>query len=313
MARKSRRRRGPRRNEIAPPLEAVPEAMVAEARDRPRFVAEEPTLAESRPRRHERGRGRRQDGDDLDAPTSTCGWFSSLARPTSTDFVIKKSEISIGREARPATSIITDKKSSRKHLIIKRVGMNFVAQDLGSANGTTINGNKFTEQEARRRRSLSGSRRHGVRLQGREPGVLPAQEQAQRVHRPSARTADEASPDQAGMGLDATRARLQAHPIRRPRLPIGRQDDQQDAGFGRDAGAFPASLGGAQSQAARSFRSRCQRTSSGKLKHKWRQLPPKKQKLYAAAARRHRRDLAMMFTATTTTPPKKVGPAPEAA
>lgn len=62
------------------------------------------------------------------------------------EYAIKKSEITIGRGSN-CDIILGDKKSSRKHLVLKKVGMNFVAQDQGSANGTYVNGVKITEQE----------------------------------------------------------------------------------------------------------------------------------------------------------------------
>lgn len=62
------------------------------------------------------------------------------------ELVIKRAEIAIGRGS-TCDVILSDKKSSRKHLVIKKVGMNFVAQDQGSANGTYVNGVKITEQE----------------------------------------------------------------------------------------------------------------------------------------------------------------------
>lgn len=62
------------------------------------------------------------------------------------ELVITKSEISIGRGT-TCDVILADKKASRKHLVLKRVGMNFVAVDLGSGNGSTVNGVRITEQE----------------------------------------------------------------------------------------------------------------------------------------------------------------------
>lgn len=62
------------------------------------------------------------------------------------EYAIKKAEITIGRGSN-CDIILSDKKSSRKHLVLKKVGMNFVAQDQGSGNGTYVNGVKITEQE----------------------------------------------------------------------------------------------------------------------------------------------------------------------
>lgn len=61
-------------------------------------------------------------------------------------FKLNKPEIAIGRGS-TCDIVITDKKSSRKHLVIKRVGINYVAVDQGSANGTSVNGVKISEQE----------------------------------------------------------------------------------------------------------------------------------------------------------------------
>lgn len=59
---------------------------------------------------------------------------------------IKKPEISIGRGS-GCDVVLVDKKASRKHLILRRAGLNFVAVDLGSGNGTFVNGVRITEQE----------------------------------------------------------------------------------------------------------------------------------------------------------------------
>ena len=52
--------------------------------------------------------------------------------------------ITIGRS--PASTVtIWDKASSRKHCIIKRENDSYTMVDLGSANGTYVNGNKVSE------------------------------------------------------------------------------------------------------------------------------------------------------------------------
>ncbi|MBI3543182.1 MAG: FHA domain-containing protein, partial [Deltaproteobacteria bacterium] len=90
------------------------------------------------------------EGGDRTAMISTAHMITKLVfKPGEAnleEFVLKKGEISIGRGT-TCDVVLTDKKSSRKHLIIKKVGMNFVAQDLGSGNGTYVNDNKITEQE----------------------------------------------------------------------------------------------------------------------------------------------------------------------
>ncbi len=62
---------------------------------------------------------------------------------------INKDEISIGR-GKNCDIVLTDKKSSRKHTVIRKQGVNFLVVDLQSANGTYLNGVKIQEQ------SLSG-------------------------------------------------------------------------------------------------------------------------------------------------------------
>jgi pSer/pThr/pTyr-binding forkhead associated (FHA) protein/tetratricopeptide (TPR) repeat protein len=62
------------------------------------------------------------------------------------NFEITKEEISIGRGS-SCDIIIEDKKASRKHCIVKRIGGSFILKDLGSANGTYVNGIKVSEQE----------------------------------------------------------------------------------------------------------------------------------------------------------------------
>ncbi len=62
------------------------------------------------------------------------------------EFRIEKSEISIGRGT-DCDVVLNDRTASRKHLLIRRVGATFVAQDLGSGNGTQVNGEKITQRE----------------------------------------------------------------------------------------------------------------------------------------------------------------------
>ncbi len=61
-------------------------------------------------------------------------------------FEINQNEVMIGR-GKNCDIILNDKKASRKNSIIKRVGLNFIIQDLESANGTYVNGNKVQEAE----------------------------------------------------------------------------------------------------------------------------------------------------------------------
>jgi len=62
------------------------------------------------------------------------------------EFLLKKPETYLGRGS-SCEIILNDKKASRRHLLIRKVGMNFVAQDQGSGNGTYVNGVKISEQE----------------------------------------------------------------------------------------------------------------------------------------------------------------------
>ncbi len=59
---------------------------------------------------------------------------------------LTKDEVSVGRGS-GCDVILNDKKASRKHAIIRRSGLSFVIKDLGSANGTFVNGIKIEEQE----------------------------------------------------------------------------------------------------------------------------------------------------------------------
>lgn len=62
------------------------------------------------------------------------------------EFEITKPEITIGRGSQ-CDVIIEDKKSSRQHAAIRKVGGNYVLKDLSSANGTYVNGIRVTEKE----------------------------------------------------------------------------------------------------------------------------------------------------------------------
>src|SRR5262249_3137278 len=61
-------------------------------------------------------------------------------------FEIAKDEIVIGR-VQSCDIVLTDKKTSRKHTSIVRNGLYFKVCDLGSANGTYVNGQKISEHE----------------------------------------------------------------------------------------------------------------------------------------------------------------------
>lgn len=65
------------------------------------------------------------------------------------EYEIQKDEISVGR-GKDCDIVLNDKKASRKNAIIRRFGANFSIQDLNSANGTYVNGEKIKE------RGLSG-------------------------------------------------------------------------------------------------------------------------------------------------------------
>ena len=63
-----------------------------------------------------------------------------------TEYEINKNEVSIGR-SKNCDIVINDKKASRKHVVIQKLGNHFVIKDLETVNGTFLNGKKFTEQE----------------------------------------------------------------------------------------------------------------------------------------------------------------------
>ena len=62
------------------------------------------------------------------------------------EYPFVKDEVTIGR-GRNCDIVLNDKKSSRKHAIIRKAGLNFIIKDLESANGTFVNGVKISEQE----------------------------------------------------------------------------------------------------------------------------------------------------------------------
>lgn len=63
-----------------------------------------------------------------------------------TYFEINETEIAIGRSQK-CHVVLEDKKASRKHSIIKKDGDKFTVKDLGSANGTLVNGERVDERE----------------------------------------------------------------------------------------------------------------------------------------------------------------------
>jgi len=63
-----------------------------------------------------------------------------------TVYEIKDDEVAIGRSQK-CHIVLEDKRSSRKHSLIVRTGKKFVLKDLGSANGTLVNGERVNEHE----------------------------------------------------------------------------------------------------------------------------------------------------------------------
>ncbi|OFZ79158.1 MAG: hypothetical protein A2583_00505 [Bdellovibrionales bacterium RIFOXYD1_FULL_53_11] len=61
-------------------------------------------------------------------------------------YELKNAETSIGR-GKICDIILSDKKSSRKHALILKAGSSFILRDLGSINGTYVNGNKVKDCE----------------------------------------------------------------------------------------------------------------------------------------------------------------------
>ena len=61
------------------------------------------------------------------------------------EYEIGDNEIAIGR-SQQCHVVLEDKRSSRRHAIIKREGLRFLLKDLGSANGTLLNGNPVVDE-----------------------------------------------------------------------------------------------------------------------------------------------------------------------
>ncbi len=80
----------------------------------------------------------------FEAPMAVAELIFSPGSANSERYEILDNEISLGR-APNCHVVLEDAKSSRKHAIIKRRGQGFVLQDLGSANGTSINGSRVSE------------------------------------------------------------------------------------------------------------------------------------------------------------------------
>ena len=63
-----------------------------------------------------------------------------------TTYEITDDEVAIGRSQK-CNVVLEDRKSSRKHSIIRRENGKFILKDLGSANGTLVNGERVDEHE----------------------------------------------------------------------------------------------------------------------------------------------------------------------
>jgi pSer/pThr/pTyr-binding forkhead associated (FHA) protein/tetratricopeptide (TPR) repeat protein len=63
-----------------------------------------------------------------------------------TNYDITDSEVAIGRSQK-CHVVLEDKRSSRKHSIIRREGKKYFVKDLGSANGTLVNGERVVDYE----------------------------------------------------------------------------------------------------------------------------------------------------------------------
>lgn len=63
-----------------------------------------------------------------------------------TQYELTEGEVAIGRSQK-CNVVLGDKKSSRKHSIIRKEGEKFILKDLGSANGTLVNGERVDEHE----------------------------------------------------------------------------------------------------------------------------------------------------------------------
>ena len=62
------------------------------------------------------------------------------------DYEITDDEVAIGRSQK-CHIVLEDKRSSRKHSIIRRENKKYIVKDLGSANGTLVNGERIDEHE----------------------------------------------------------------------------------------------------------------------------------------------------------------------
>src|ERR1700722_1533850 len=62
------------------------------------------------------------------------------------EYTFNQPEVSIGRVAENDI-VLGDAGVSRKHVLIRQDAGKFFVQDLGSANGTKLNGNPVTEEE----------------------------------------------------------------------------------------------------------------------------------------------------------------------
>lgn len=63
-----------------------------------------------------------------------------------TEYALTDAEVFIGRSPQ-CQIVLTDKKASRQSAVIKKAGINFVVQDMGSANGVFVNDQKVTQHE----------------------------------------------------------------------------------------------------------------------------------------------------------------------
>ncbi len=72
-------------------------------------------------------------------------WLSRNVLGEDREYILEAEHTTIGRS--PAnTIVIDDLASSRKHCLIKREGPAWLLQDLGSSNGTMVNGQKVKEK-----------------------------------------------------------------------------------------------------------------------------------------------------------------------
>lgn len=94
-----------------------------------------------------------QAGVDSEAPTRVVAaerLDAKLIFPAGaanvSEIVIGQTEVVLGRE-KECSVILTDKKASRRHVSFKRDGVNILIKDLGSANGTYVNGSRVIERQ----------------------------------------------------------------------------------------------------------------------------------------------------------------------